>query len=467
MLKYFVIFFIFFANNIFAQEKLSITDQQKDLEELYTTLLSQHPSICTKQDSAALTKIVDSVRNTLTENASQGDVLKWMGCVVNSLGCGHTSIFLPDNKIFRKMKFLPIKMKWIENKAVVITCRNKVIPKGAIITKWNGANIDKWFDTLSFINGGVDNNNEEARKQAILNTLIYESDYLYKKQTKRVQVEYTFNGGDTQMIRLPFVSEDSLNWLLADFDEDKMYPLYYFNDTTNKTMYVKLSEFMFDDENPSSAYELAKEMDEEKFENIIIDLRGNGGGSILFGEYFLGYFLSEPTFIFDTIGMRLAAKTPFAKNLKRKLFYSGGDLPQEINNDFIFKEKNNTTFNMYRQIKKEKINFSQKKIFVLIDNTSFSMAPICALLLKNDGAILIGEEAGGRGYLNYALLMHQILLKKSFNFINIPFFKATTSHKEKIDYRKNLLPNHFIKWTVQNVIDKKDPCIEKVKELIK
>jgi len=301
--------------------------------------------------------------------------------------------------------------------------------------------------------------------QSIYDLIMYNSKYLYNA-AKAVSIDYLWNN-EIKSTTIGFVTGDSMKYILNDFDEDKMFPLYYFTDTSNKTIYIKLSTFMYDLTHPSTAEEMAKEMDEEEFDNVIIDLRGNAGGSIQFGSYFLGYFLKDATYVFDNVELKKSAKDLFYKSFFNRIFYKSKELPDSIPSIYATFKKEEKDNNIYGFIAKQKINFSDKKIFVLIDKESFSMAPICAQLLKNDGATIIGEEAGGRGYLNYAIVIKPYKLKKTKIRYYLPFFKGETHAVADYNPTKNLMPNYYVTWTVDDVKNKVDPYIEKVKELIK
>jgi hypothetical protein len=49
----------------------------------------------------------------------------------------------------------------------------------------------------------------------------------------------------------------------------------------------------------------------------------------------------------------------------------------------------------------------------------------------------------------------------------LPFFKGETHAVADYNPTKNLMPNYYVTWTVDDVKNKVDPYIEKVKELIK
>jgi Peptidase family S41 len=464
MHKLLVILFIFFANSLQAQTTFTIEDQSADFDELYQNLLINHPKIGTAADSLQLQVIYDSIKKTFVEGASQEQALNKYAVLLNSIGCGHTAFATPRNKK-EKQRALPIKLKYIETKAIVMTAAEGTIPKGACIDKINNISIADWIKRMAYFNGGVDNNREEVKIQSILDEMVINRNMLYAN-ANRVSIEYTL-GAETKKDSIDFVSWDSAMQVINDFDEDRLFPLYYFMDTTYKTMYVKVSSFLYDMMHPATAIEMAKEMDEENFDNVIIDLRGNGGGSVQFGQYFLGHFLKDSVFVFDTIAMKQTARASFMKNIFYKLFYKKSEAPYTKSDIWIYRkqEKNIENFNGF--IARQRINFAKKKLFVLIDNASFSMAPICAQLLKNDGAILIGEEAAGRGYLNYAILVNRLSLKKTKLDYSIPFFKGITNAATPVDKSKNLMPTYLVKWTLQDVKNKKDPCIEKVKELLK
>jgi len=463
-MRYFIVLLLLFLSFPgFCQEKISLANQQADLQQLYLALLANHPKISTKADSALLTAKYDSIIKQLHAVANQEEVINLFSKMVNSIGCGHTTLMPPLSG--NDISALPIKLRYIQQKPIVVISQKNIIPKGAEIIKINHDSISALVRKMDFLNSGVDNYYNAAKMQSIYDLIMYKSEYLYKS-AKAVSIDYLWNN-ELKSKTIGFVTGDSMKYILNDFDEDKMFPLYYFTDTSNKTIYIKLSTFMYDLTHPSTAEEMAKEMDEEEFDNVIIDLRGNGGGSIQFGSYFLGYFLKDSTYVFDNVELKKSAKDLFYKSFFNRIFYKSKELPDSIPSIYATFKKEEKDNNIYGFIAKQKINFSDKKIFVLIDKESFSMAPICAQLLKNDGATIIGEEAGGRGYLNYAIVIKPYKLKKTKIRYYLPFFKGETHAVADYNPTKNLMPNYYVTWTVDDVKNKVDPYIEKVKELIK
>jgi Peptidase family S41 len=457
------ILFCVIVQTVSAQNTFSLYQQQEDFKQLFTDLLTKHPKISTQKDSVIFIALYDSLQKELKEGNSTEQIVDVFGMLVNSIGCGHTIVY-PKYKNATSVKALPMRLKYMQGKAVVLSSLPKTIPRGAEIISINQLSILQWMRKLNFFNGGVDNNRPLVKAQAVLDELIYNKSFMYDN-ANATEIQYLYNG-KKDSFTMNFVSIDSMKYILNDFDTDKMFPIYYFNDTITKTMYVKISSFMYDLMHPASAKEMADEMKEEQFDNVIIDLRGNGGGSIKLGQYFLGYFLKESAHVFDTVCMKQGMRSKFNKSIFRRWLFKKQELDFAPTDTWVYARKKDNETNFHGYIPKEESNFSNKKIFVLIDNASFSMAPICAQLLKNSGAVLIGEEAGGRGYLNYAIMVSRNKLKNTEMVYTIPYFKGATFAAKAVNTSKNLMPDFLVEWTMQDVINKKDPCIEKVKELI-
>ncbi len=448
-----------------AQTMLTKQEQLKDLEFIYKKLLTNHPKISTAQDSAALTKIYDSTLKLVQAIAPENDAVKLYSYLINSIGCGHTGLNMPNSYYYYKTKTLPIKLRYINDKVYVAFSQEKNLPQGAEVTKINEKTMVQWIQDLSFLNMGVDNAKPQIRMQAILDELTDYKEFLYQNQS-HVNIKYKFKD-EEKIAAVKFIPRDSTQLVFNNYDENKLFNLFYFLDTSIKTVYINAKNFIDIDDYAEPTQEMVNELKTDSFDNIILDLRGNPGGAIKSSSYLLSYFAKENLFLFDTVCLKQTARKDLYSNLLQALFLKRNEGKFNKKDTWVFIEKKKDITGMFGYVEAKPNNYQKKKVYVLIDESSFSLAPIVAAYFKNNGAILVGTEAGGRGYLNYASIIRQFKLPNSNFSINLPFYKMILNLKDTYDNKNNLLPTYIVPWTVEDLIQKRDPQINKIKELIK
>jgi hypothetical protein len=458
---------ILIYNSAYCQYMLTEKEQAEDLKFIYEKLSTVHPKLANYKDSIAFYNLYDSLTKSLNAIHTEHEAVLIYSTLVNSLGCGHTGINVPFNfDFFSNHNMLPIKLKMINGKAYVIFSKDTTnIPLGAQVLKINEKTIEEWLQYLSFINMGIDNNRPLVREQAIMDELMDYKSFLYTN-SQYVNIKYMYKG-KTDIAEVPFLSRSEVKKAMNNFDEDRLDNLYYFIDTSLHTVYINSKTFadIADFEEP--AKDMVEQLKTDTIHNVIIDLRGNPGGAIASASHLLKYFGGANTYLIDSVMLRKTAKPLLYNNLVFKMVYKKKEDKKNKNATWTYVKKDEETNNPHCYIMKNDNIFKNAKLFVLIDESSFSLAPIVAAYFKSIGATLIGTEAGGRGYLNYASIMRNFKLPHSRYSFNLPFFKLIMPLPTNYDATKNLMPNIEVKYTMDDIFNNRDPFISKVKELIK
>ncbi len=235
--------------------------------------------------------------------------------LVQAVGCGHTHMS-PDRRLLSKSnsfterpKFFPFSVRYINNQLLVSRnySADKKITRGTEILEIDGQPIKKILEHLekiSYYNG--DGVNPNARKYYAIREFrkLY---YLWKGERESFAVIYQKLGqSKSKTSKIEGQSIDFMEKMLetrySDIDEDTTGIVSYrVIDSSQKVAMVDIRSFMYGtkDFGRSTNFEgetrkIFRKLEENKIENLILDLRGNSGGIIDYSIFFLRYFASQP-----------------------------------------------------------------------------------------------------------------------------------------------------------------------------
>lgn len=207
--------------------------------------------------------------------------------------------------------------------------------------------------------------------------------------------------------------------------------------------------------------------------HLIIDVRNNYGGSLYEINNLYSYLAPEPYVLIKPSQLN-SRTTPLKTNYFRKSNVLDYAFKSLVYPTYLFAQTFSTykkDGKIYYKMKADKStkpnkNAFQGKVFVLINGGSFSASSIITAKLKNDKrAVIVGEETGGAndgtvaGFYSYQKLPNsQISLPIGLLLVqpNITFSNT----------QRGVVPDVTITEDIQDIIDKKDPQLEWVKNEI-
>lgn len=245
-----------------------------------------------------------------------------------------------------------------------------------------------------------------------------------------------------------------------------------FLDQDSTIAYIKVKSFSreYSDEFYKKTFSKIKDA---RSEYLIIDVRNNYGGS-LYEINNLYSYLSDKPFTLIKPSQVTSRDIPLRTNYFRKsspLEYAFKSIAYPsyfFAQAFSTYKKDGKVFYKMKADKPTKPNKDafHGKVFVLINGGSFSASSIITAKLKNDKrAILVGEETGGAndgtvaGFYSYQKLPNSeirfpiglLLVQPNINFS---------------DSKKGVMPDVPVKESMQDIIDKKDPQLDWIKNEI-
>lgn len=188
-----------------------------------------------------------------------------------------------------------------------------------------------------------------------------------------------------------------------------------------------------------------KELKEKKTSNLILDLRGNGGGSDNYGALLVSYLAKDSFGYFDNIQV-----TENYPGIATKI----GDTY------FMTDHKGLSVWQPQR-------NAFEGKVYVLIDGFSFSTcADVATVLHHHNWATFIGEETGGGYDGNTSGRSKTIILPHSKISVNVPMWMYITANVGHDYAGRGVIPDYPISQSWEEYASGNDTALDKARSLI-
>ncbi|MBK7816331.1 MAG: hypothetical protein IPJ60_01535 [Sphingobacteriaceae bacterium] len=209
----------------------------------------------------------------------------------------------------------------------------------------------------------------------------------------------------------------------------------------------------------SSAF---KTLEKNNVNNLILDLRNNGGGTDEYGKELFSYFIDKDFDYYESIRMKKEKFEFFKYTTRPDAKAPKGMLkPNDIGSFDNVKHPN------YGLQTHSKPTF-KGNIYVLINGGCFSTTcEFLSVLHYNTKAIFIGEESGGGYYGNCSGPTPDLILPNSKVRLELPLMNYSMAVKNYVPKDKGIIPNHNVMPTITDIITNNDIELNFAKSLIK
>ncbi len=451
----------------------------EDAGVMENAILKMHPVIGIYKPRWRYKAIFDSLNQTLTDSLTEKQFRIKLKIVLGEMNCGHTEA-LPSREYTKAslkkwLSFSPYVFVPIQNKVYMIASINKkrdtLIKKGTEVTKINGVPCDSMIKMCKQLIT-TDGYNVTGKDYYLkLGFGSYYPALFGRRDTFTVQFKASgFEQSGVSLlkeVKYPAVKIKNVPAIPVFPKEDTLFTVckkanlkYKFIDSGNKTMVLRLGSFSR--RRYAKAYRnIFRKMKENNSDNLVLDLRYNGGGSLENSYKLLGYLLDSS----QTQTLRTGIKNyPDRKHVKGNIWFK----LMRFGFKHIAKKKTiHDTDNYVYTIKPVKKNHFSKKVFVLINGGSFSASCLVAAYLKyNNRAVFIGEETAGAMEGCNAGVTPYYKLPNTKIKVRVPAFRIAHDVCPQITGH-GIIPDHKIEYGIKDVYSRKDLDMEKVKELIK
>ena len=414
---------------------------KEDFTVFRNALQYNHAGLYRYKTKKELDRLFDSCLSTISHPMTQLEFGKVIMFLLSSISDGHTGTNLSRiliNYYSENVKLFPLNLLFVNNRAYLLCSRLNDLAAGteilAIDNKPINEIVKQLFQYLPS-DGKI-----ETKKTKTLNKGAFPFLYnLIFGNKNSFLVRYKGEQGDNKLIYIQaqFVKDfecDDANSLPGIYDLQLQYPQ---NNTALLTIKTFDERRLAGKQNFREFLDSAfKEINFKKINNVIIDLRGNGGGEDKYGALLYSYLTTKPFKYFASI-----------ETTTRKI--------QEDENSLLGVQQS------------QKNSFNGKVLF-LINGLSFSTtADFCAIAKSNSRGKFIGEETGGAYYGNTS---GQTVITKLVNTgidITIPKFKYVNDVAKSKYPDRGIIPDYSVMPTVVDVLKHQDVQLNFALKLIK
>ncbi len=445
MLRFFTFFIILIFTTRAKTQTYSPAQIRTDLVLLKDKIEKIHPNPYKFISESRFQQVFDSL-SRIEKPLSVKQAFAHFLNLSKAIHCGHSYI-LADERIIppnnSNPQFLPLDLVIFDNRLYISKnySTDLSLIKGVEIIEIEGISSEKLIKNLSkYVYQNADGVIEDADQyyiqrnlRRLLHIYLGEQDRILLKVKKANQIE---------AINLPTKSLNEIREV-----EDERYPVKiadYRNMFVKKvddfTSILRIRSFEGNDyENGNFQQEVLsifKEIHQNQSKNLIIDLRNNAGGRMDYADEILKYLLNRPYQHF------------------------------QISSNSVIKEvkKSMTIKRFYEPEKAIPNHFFDGKLYVLINEGTFSAAVYMASQLQNAGiGTFIGSTCGGAADGSSAGEFINFRLPETNFTISLP--------TQRIDYnastKSQLEPNYQIKQSLQDFLNGEDSVLRLTYELIK
>jgi HEAT repeat protein/protein-S-isoprenylcysteine O-methyltransferase Ste14 len=348
------------------KERIPVKDMQEDFLQFRNHIEEIHPQPYEFTSKKDFDKAFEDQYRQISRPLTLREFYNVLAPLKAKIGCGHAHLDYPGEyrRNVQVHKF-PLILKFFYNRCYASKDlnENSSLPLYSEILAINKMNIDRIIETLK-ADLSADGHNESFKTSNLEKCF----QYYYANHygiPKKFQIKYRAKeNGDTQRITIPAIPCSSINYsnkvpkdLSIDIRQEK------------DAAVLTIDSFIYYEEKNKIFFSFIdktfEKIRQENIHNLIMDLRGNGGGDPFCASYLLSYIEKEPTVYFSK---------PYGKY---------ADLSKPIP----------LAENPYRG-----------NLFILTDGSNFSTTGhFCSLLKYHDLGTFIGQETGGTYTCNAAV----------------------------------------------------------------
>lgn len=408
------------------KETYSVKELQEDFLQFRKHIEEVHPCPYEFTSKESFDRSFQTQFEKISKPMSLRDFYQLLAPLKGQIGCGHAHLDYPEEyrRTVQNLKF-PLILKFLENRCYVKRNlhENSSLPLYSEILSINNMGIDRIIEILR-TEISADGHNGSFKTSSMENCF----QYYYANHfgvPKEFRIEYRTNeNGDIHESVIPAIPCSGINY---SNKEPKDLAVQVF--PQKNTAVLIIDSFSYYEEKNKIFFSFVDKafsrIKEENIENVIIDLRGNGGGDPFCASYLWSYIEREPHPYFSE---------PYGKYAQ-----------------------------LSKPIKQADNHFSGI-LFILIDGSNFSTTGhFCSLVKYHDRGTFIGTETGSTYTCNADVRVFPLKNTRIGLKIATGSFAAAVSGFPK---DRGIIPHHIVKPKVEDLKNGKDTVMAYALKLV-
>ncbi|MEO5943771.1 MAG: S41 family peptidase [Ferruginibacter sp.] len=459
-------------------KKYPVEVLQQDYTLLRNILEQKHPSLYWYVPKDSMDDFFNyyyaAIKDSMTEQNFAWQILAPM---IDKIHCGHTTVGM--SKAYGKwvegksLPSFPLYVKvWNDTMAVTANLNRKdsIFKRGTLVTSVNGIRNHDMIQTMfNYLpqDGYADN----------VNYIRMSGNFPYFHRnifglSKQYAVTYLDSSGKEQRTTLPlFVpTKDTTKKEEVVKKKEKYLPkerrIKEYRllevDSSGKFATITLNTFSKGNLRPFFRRSF-KKLRKENIDNLVIDVRSNGGGRVGLSTLLTKYISHNNFKVADTLFAKTKNLSPYTKYIKGKFL-------NNIQLAFITHKKADGSYHLRhlenKLYKPKKVNHYNGKVYVLTNGPTFSASALfCNAVKSQKDILLVGEETGGGWYGNDGIMIPDITLPNTHLRVRLPLFRLV-QYKHIAVKGTGIIPDIYIPTNYPALINGVDKKMEVVKEMI-
>lgn len=460
----------------------SVDQLKQDFQVFQGSLEDFHPGLYTFQRQESMQHIFRQSFEALVQPMTEQTFLRHLAAVATQIGCGHTDVSLSEASEKALSNFLPLKLRFIEEKAFFLKeySADPSLPltPGDEIIAIDGIPLREW--TRNYLTILTGDGSITTGKYHSLNTYFWYIHTYYTGGREVYELEYRDSIGHIRSASIQALDREAMYERYREEDRaanQENLSLSYLHDPTIAVLTIR-SFFDWQKEGKRIHFnqrleEIFQELQQEKIDRLIIDLRDNGGGKEPWRLF--AHFHHEPVTFAKQAAYIYTSKSAYAPY--QQLDPSMRWIRRRTLNSLLpganhTRKLNDSTYALTGLflVKPFKPLFPQfdGKVVVLTNGGTFSAAALFTSMMHSyEKARFVGEETGGAYHGNNSMNPTIVTLPNTKLRIEIPLVKYTLDVNEKVPLGRGTIPDHEVVPAMSDLLHGIDGQMNKAVELLR
>lgn len=454
-------------------EVLTKTEFTNDWRAFTGILTSYHPGLTAWHSREEVSSFLKQQESRIDGSMDYRSFYALINETIDYIGDGHTGAYHSD-WYYQDVpaSSFPLTLAVIDQKLYLLD-QEEGIPYGSEITAIDGKSSDEILNDLSiytFSDGTAAPGETEQLNGAFGD---YYSEHYGSKNQYKIGWQYDETGekGNT-LVRSIVYTDETIGRDYYPQDEEQEIQSYEYRVLDETTAYLGIHSFVFGEEGYTgdekdwadflqSAFTQLKE---DNRDELILDLRENGGGDPLYLAQLLSYLIPQ-SMVLDRSMYAVTQEVPFKDLILPSQQDRAREVEEELKELTVLNSKNQYEYQWEEadlvKIEPQNDLLFKGKLMVLISPMTFSAGSMCAAILEDrTAAVTIGQETTGGMTRLCAAADFQYRLPNTGILLDIPTVGLHVNLKNKYPRGRGVIPDIPVENRSELYFAGKDPELE-------